>query len=223
VKRYATLSATVLTLVTASCSSPNSAADLTITQVRVIDSALTAPSWNLMADSVVAYRIAVGTPTSQDTLTDVLTPLPILVGDSILIGLRLSRSSEDAAHRHLFRRRLSPERLETWPLPSDVWSFYNDVAVSPDGRYFAYVAGGDSGTVALVRELETGREILRGGAGGGCDCDVDKNHARWFAPDSFEIAVAHIHTERGWQIVAGRASTRSLSVTAVENEPEWHR
>jgi hypothetical protein len=103
-----------------------------------------------------------------------------------------------------------------------VWPYYHDVVLSPDGRYIAYVADEDSGTVGVIRALGTGGEIVRAGAGGGCDCDVDLNHARWFAPDSFEIAVAHTHTGGGWQVIAGRASTKTTSVTRVATEPQWH-
>jgi hypothetical protein len=173
-----------------------------------------------MEDSVMVYTVEVRTSGGRDTLTDVLTPLPIVVGDSLVVGLRLNRTGQDEAGRLLFRRQLASDSTETWPLPSDVWFYYHDVVPSPDGRYFAYIAREGFGTVAVVRELETGREIVRGGAGGGCECDVDRNHARWFAPDSFEIAVYHI--DPGWQIVAGRASTRTAAVTRLEQEPAWH-
>ena len=218
----ASILAALVALGVASCSSANPPVAETRANLRVIDSAQTAPSWNLTADSVITYRIEVPTPRGRDTLIDVVTPLPILIGDSLVVGLRIATKSEDEAERRLFRFRISSGDLDIWPLPPDVWGYYNDVVPSPDGRYLAYVADSDSGTVGVVRELETGREILRGGRGGGCDCDVDLNHARWFPPDSFEIAVAHRDTQGDWHIIAGRASTRSLTVTRVAKEPGWH-
>jgi hypothetical protein len=169
----------------------------------------------------MTYRVEVRDGTRRDTLNDVLEPLPIVVGDSLIMGLRLNR---DHAARVLFRFRVSSSALEVWSLPSDVWDVYHDIVVSPNGQYFAYVGMGDSGTVAVVREVGTNVEIARGASGGGCECDVDLNHARWFAPDSFEIAVAHTHTDPGgWKLVAGRASERRASVSTLRQEPEWHR
>jgi hypothetical protein len=190
--------------------------------VHVLDSALTAPSWNPMADSVNTYRIAVATRGRGDTIVDVLAPLPTVVGDSAIVGVQLVRDDGEAG-RALFRWSPSRPGLETWPVPTDAWYVYEDIVPSPDGRYFAYVGSDDSGTVAIVRELGTGAEVIRGGAGGGCDCDVDLNHARWFAPDSFEIAVAHTATDRGWLLLAGRASTPRVSVSRLGSEPDWHQ
>lgn len=204
------------------CAAPDSTRDRATEPMRVIDSSLTAPSWNTMSDSVVTYRLEVRSAGTLDTLTAIVTPLPVLVDDSLIVGLRVTSRNGDQSERQLFRHNLSSGRLESWALPADVWAYYHDVVPSPNGRYFAYVASSDSGTVAVIRELGTGREVRRAGAGGGCDCDVDRNHARWFAPDSFEVAVDHTHTGRGWEIVAARASGQGLSITQVDKEPEWH-
>jgi hypothetical protein len=190
--------------------------------IRVVDSTSTSPGWDPMSDEVTVYRVEVGTGERRDTIADVLAPLPIISGDSLIVGLRLRRHGTNDAYRVLFRRRATASTLETWALPPDVWYLAHDVVPSPDGRHLAYVGQDDRGTVAVVRELRTGLEVARGGEGGGCNCDVDTNHARWFAPDSFEIAVAHTATDRGWRIVAGRASTRRVHVTTLSKEPKWH-
>jgi hypothetical protein len=138
------------------------------------------------------------------------------------------QASEDSStpQRQFFRLRLGQHRIETTPLPADVWLSYQDVLVSPDGRYVAYV-GEDTlpenpGTYGIVRNLRTGAVVVKGPGGGGCDCDEDFNHARWFAADSFEIAVAHTNTKSGWLRIAGDAATRRVHVDTLAEEPDWH-
>jgi hypothetical protein len=126
--------------------------------------------------------------------------------------------------RKVFRLRLRDHTLDTRPVPPDVWAFYQDFIFSPDGRYAAYVAEdpipGQTGTFAVVRDVLTGEIVARGPPGGGCDCDVDANYARWFPPDSFEIAVSHASTGAGWQRVSGRPH-RIVHVDTLKTEPEW--
>lgn len=78
------------------------------------------------------------------------------------------------------------------------------------------------GTYAVVRDLKSGQIVVKGPGGGGCDCDEDFNHARWFAPDSFEIAVAHTNRKAGWQRVSGKASAARMHVDTLADEPDWH-
>jgi hypothetical protein len=103
---------------------------------------------------------------------------------------------------------------------------FHDIVPSLDGRYFAYVAEDTTlsaqGAYAVVREIGTGRLVFSSTTRGGCDCDVDMNHARWLAPDSFEIAISLIDEPGGWEIVAGRASLRRFHVDRVPKEPVWH-
>src|SRR5437763_889438 len=78
------------------------------------------------------------------------------------------------------------------------------------------------GTYGIVRDLKTGAIVVRGPGGGGCDCDEDFNHARWFPPDSFEIAVAHSNSGGGWQRFSGKASASRVHVDTLSDEPDWH-
>jgi hypothetical protein len=73
----------------------------------------------------------------------------------------------------------------------------------------------------VVRDLQSGAVLIKGPGGGGCNCDEDFNHARWFPPDSFEIAVAHTNRKAGWQRVSGRVSTRRIHVDTLADEPDW--
>ena len=195
------------------------------TRINVLDSTFT-QSWQMMQDTGLVYRIAVISPVGADTIRDVIPPAPVVVGDTLVIGLVQASEDSSTPQRQFFRLRLGQHRIETTPLPADVWASYQDVLVSPDGRYIAYV-GEDTlpenpGTYGIVRNFATGEVMAKGPGGGGCDCDEDFNHARWFAPDSFEIAVARTNTKAGWQRIAGNATARRVHVDTLTQEPDWH-
>jgi hypothetical protein len=195
------------------------------TRIRVLDSTY-AQSWQPMEDTGTVYRIEVVSPLGADTIRDVIPPAPIVVGDSLVIGIIQQSEDSSTPERRIFRLRLGGHRVETGPLPPDVWSSYQDILISPNGRYVAYV-GEDTtpvnpGTYGIVRDLTTGEVVVKGPGAGGCDCDEDFNHARWFAPDSFEIAVAHTNTGSTWQRISGRASPRRIHVDTLNEEPDWH-
>ena len=195
------------------------------TQIRVIDSTYT-QSWEPMEDTGTVYRIEVVSPLGADTIRNVIPPAPVVVGDTLVIGLLQLSEDSSTPQRQIFRLRLGQHRIATSPIPDDVWPSYQDILVSPDGRYIAYV-GEDTtpanpGTYAIVRDLKTGQIAVRGPGGGGCDCDEDYNHARWFAPDSFEIAVAHSNSGGGWQRLSGKASAARVHVDTLTDEPDWH-
>jgi hypothetical protein len=195
------------------------------TKINVLDSTFTA-SWQTMQDTGVVYRIEIVSPAGADTIRDVIPPAPVVIGDTLVLGLVQVSEDSSTPQREIFRERLGQHRIETTPIPADVWSSYEDVLISPDGRYLAYV-GEDTtpenpGTYAVVRDLKSGQIVVKGPGGGGCDCDEDFNHARWFAPDSFEIAVAHTNRKAGWQRVSGKASARRMHVDTLSDEPDWH-
>ncbi|HXQ76867.1 MAG TPA: hypothetical protein VN797_01605 [Gemmatimonadaceae bacterium] len=216
------LTGTVMVVVSGACGAND---DRAATRIQVIDSAY-AQSWEPMEDTGTVYRIAVVSRLGTDTVRNVVPPAPIIVGDSLVIGLVQASEDSSTPQRQIFRLRLGQHRVETSPLPDDVWPSYQDVLVSPDGRYIAYV-GEDTtpanpGTYGIVRDLRSGSIVVKGPGGGGCDCDDDYNHARWFAPDSFEIAVAHRNTSGGWQRFSGKASASRVHVDTLNDEPDWH-
>lgn len=199
--------------------------DHAATRIQVLDSAYVT-SWEPMEDTGTVYRVAVSSPFGADTIRDVIPPAPIIVGDTLVLGLVQVSEDSSTPQRQIFRLRLGQHRVETSPLPDDVWPSYEDVLISPDGRYLAYV-GEDTtpanpGTYAIVRDLKSGAIVVKGPGGGGCDCDEDFNHARWFAPDSFEIAVAHTKGNGGWQRLSGKASASRVHVDTLTDEPDWH-
>jgi hypothetical protein len=199
--------------------------DRATTRINVIDSSYTT-SWQPMEDTGTVYRIEVVSPLGADTIRNVIPPAPIIVGDTLVIGLVQASEDSSTPQRQIFRLRLGKHQVETSPIPDDVWPSYQDMLVSPDGRYLAYV-GEDTtpanpGTYAIVRDLASGRIVVRGPGGGGCDCDEDFNHARWFPPDSFEIAVGHNNSGGGWQRFSGKASIARVHVDTLTDEPDWH-
>ena len=212
-------------LVAAGSGACNRDEDRSTTHITVLDSTYTS-SWAPMEDTGTVYRIAIVSPLSADTIRNVIPPAPVIVGDTLVIGLMQASEDSSTPQRQIFRLRLGQHRVETTPIPDDVWPSYQDVLISPDGRFIAYV-GEDTtpanpGTYAIVRDLKSGRIAVRGPGGGGCDCDEDFNHARWFAPDSFEIAVAHSNSNGGWQRFSGKASLPRVHVDTLNYEPDWH-
>ena len=195
------------------------------TDIRVIDSTYTS-SWAPMEDTGIVYRIEVVSPAGSDTIRNVIPPAPIVVGDTLVIGLVQASEDSSTPQRQIFRLRLGQHRVETTPIPEDVWPSYQDVLVSPDGRFLAYVAEDSTpanpGTYAVIRDIQSGRMVVRGPGGGGCDCDEDFNHARWFPPDSFEVAVAHRNTSGTWERFSGKASRARVHVDTLTDEPDWH-
>lgn len=191
--------------------------------LRVLDSTNSGAIWDAIEqpDSVTVYRIEVRSGAGSDTLTDVIPPLPFNVGDSIVVGLRLERVSVSEGRRQFFTFVPRTKRLATRPLPDD--AYFYDVMISPNGRYVAYVAVGRSGNLPIVRDFRTGTVLAHGPGGGGCECDIDRNHARWVSADSFEIAVAHhLGAEGDWLLFAGRASLRRVHTSRLNAAPRWH-
>lgn len=159
-------------------------------------------------------------------IEDVIGPLPQIVGRDTVLGLRLRRDSSDA-ERELFRVVLPTHHLTTWPLPSDVFSNFADVAIAPDGQYVAYVAdAGGAIPEARVRRFPDGPVVIHGPHAAGCECDVDLSHARWVSSDSFEIAVinraASGDTAQEWLLTAGRVNPPRQHTIGLRDEPTWH-
>ncbi|HWK89752.1 MAG TPA: hypothetical protein VNP72_07145 [Longimicrobium sp.] len=174
-------------------------------------------SWNPLENGVRVYRVELRARDRVRGINGVVSPMPVLVGDSLLTGIQIQGRS---AARFIFRVHARSGRRSFLPVPSDVWPLFHDVAISPDGRHVAYV-GGDLGFSAIVREVESGRLVVRGPALPGCGCTTDRSHARWVDADSFEVAVHGLGDAPGWQLVAGRASARRFRADTLASEPDW--
>src|SRR5688572_12250841 len=74
-------------------------------RIRVLDSTST-QSWELMEDIGTVYRIEVMSPLGADTIRNVIPPAPVVVGDSLVIGLVQLSEDSSTPRRHVFRLRL---------------------------------------------------------------------------------------------------------------------
>jgi hypothetical protein len=194
-------------------------------RLRTIDSAEAEYTWNdyELNGGAEVYRVEVQGAGRVDTLSDIIYPMPFGVDGDTVAGLRLFNKDKHEGERHLFVYLPANREMRTWPVPDDVWWHFYDVVISPDARYVAYVGADSSGTYPIVRELFTGRIIMRGAGGGGCECDSDRNHARWLNADSVEIAVAHHLGDEGfWLRLTGRPSKRVVHLDTLESAPKWH-
>ncbi len=170
------------------------------------------------------YLFEVRTPTSSDTLRDVVAPLPIAVGDSMVVGLALDEQAASGRTIVVFdvRRR----HVQREPQPSDAWSGQFDIAIAPDGDHLLYVremtpARSPFGEEAVIRRRSSGEIVVRGPPWRLCECDSDLHHARWITADSFEIATGATEG-RGWERLSGAISRKSVHIDTLPTEPNWH-
>lgn len=188
--------------------------------VKILDSAQAPYVWNELKDRVTLGRVAVTVAERTDTLVDVIDPdLMVVTGDTVA-GLRVRPRDRHSGERQLFIL-LPAFDFRAVPLTTDIPFYYRDVAISPTARYVAYVGSADEGDYPAVRDLSSGRIVVRGDGGGGCNCEVDLNHARWIDADSVEIATAYTSSRKGWLIFSARLSTRATHSSWVSKEPRW--
>lgn len=185
---------------------------------RTIDSAWTKKSWG--DEGLWIYRVEVRRGGRADTIPNIIDPQPFVAANDRVAGLQLVPKDTGESGRSIFIYSAADRKMRTWPVPDDVWYLYYDVMISPDARYVAYVA---NGWFPIVREIATNSIVLRDTTeGGGCECDSDRNHARWVNADSVEIAVAHhIKEPEGWLLLAGRPSTKAVHVKMLDKMPDW--
>lgn len=186
----------------------------------VIDSTW-APPWDPMDDSIAVYRVAVRHDQRTDTLSDVIGPWPVVVGDSAVLGLFLDRRDTT---RRIFVFDVRTTKTRAIDMPKDLFSNFTDVSISPDGRFVAYVGNSSAYPRAVARTL-AGEVIVRGRVQGGCDCDVDMNHARWVSADSFEIAIVNRANENHgapYILAAGSVRGRRLREVGIADARTWH-
>ena len=170
-----------------------------------------------MAEGMFTYRVRVLHNGQADTLTQIIPPLPFVVHNTV-VGFLLDTSTTE---RQSFRYTVAPRRVDRFPLPGDVWYFFYDVTIAPDGQHLLYLAADSAGNEwAVVRKWPRGEVVSIGPRRAVCECDVDRHHARWAATDTFQLA-----TEVGrdlWEIVAGTVSSGSFKVDTIRGEPQWH-
>jgi hypothetical protein len=134
------------------------------------------------------------------------TALPLTSGDSMLLGVAFDSSG---AAPGIFAFSLATRVLRQVPLGD---STATALAISPDGRFLAYVrADRQGGLTGLIRRFVNGPIVLETPriAVGGTDMEVGM--AKWLAPDS----VAFFFQPESL------ASTRWLRYRTGMREPAW--
>ena len=171
------------------------------------------------ADSIVVSTIEVTAPSFRDTIRNVLAPMPLLIGDSAIVGIAWDTTT---ASRQFFRVAKENHRVEFLKAPGDLSPYFADVSIGPDGRYLLYL-GVDPVAYerVIVRRWPNGAVVVRSPSTPSCDCDGDLHHAHWVSADSFEFAT-QIDAIR-WERIAGSVSSGRLQVDTVRGEPDWHR
>src|SRR5688572_19207339 len=155
--------------------------------VRLVDS-IPWVSYMGADDLGVLRRVEVRSATTVDTIPHVFTDFtPVLVGDSVIVGVRSDSAGNVVGAFHYYARR---GQLETLPFPSDLHLGSTDLRFSPDGRHIAYVRVDSlQRAEGVVREWPAGTVVattlpLRVPEG-----DVLRGAARWSSPRDFEIFV----------------------------------
>ena len=162
-----------------------------------------------------ANNIEVRVGARYDTITGVTFPDPIQLADTALLGL----VEDSTGDRRLFSFSASTRRITYHPLPLDLWHWFTDVSISPDGRLVVYLAASDTFEQPVVRKWPSGPVLARGPTRPECECDVDRHHAHWVTADSFELATK-IGNGR-WLRVSGSAPRWLIHVDTLRAEPQW--
>ena len=163
-----------------------------------------------------AYDLVVKSTYGTDTIPNQTGLDPVRIGDTLLVGLVVGDSG-----RQFFRYDARSHRVALLPLPTDVWFFFNDVAISPAGKYVVYLARIDTANQVVVREWPHGSVVVRGPLEPDCECDVDSHHAHWVTPDSFEVATSIDEQRHLWLRVAGNVRTRRVRTDTLRTDPRW--
>jgi hypothetical protein len=135
------------------------------------DTALEGPA------TIPLYHVVFDRAGRVDTVPGVLVTSPASLADSVIVGYGVTLPDGPA---YGFRFDLRSSSLRRFAAPDDLQPGLTDIAVSPGGRYAAYVRfTGDDSAHGVVRDLRTNAVVRRTGAvrtGGG---DVLSGAAAW--------------------------------------------
>ena len=96
----------------------NTGDDANRTRINVLDSTFT-ESWQMMQDTGLVYRIEVISPAGADTIRDVIPPAPVIVGDTLGIGLVRAAEDSSPQERQFCRLGLVHQPHEAAPAPAE--------------------------------------------------------------------------------------------------------
>ena len=201
------------------CHSGEHASSASGLRTRVVDS-VRGRAWWRNDDSMFTYLVEIRATNSADTVRGVVPPLPTILGDTQVMGLRVDTAKYD---RVIFTYDARSHRVEDQSLPLDAWPGLFDFSISPGGEYLLYVTwvSGPIGEVAVIRNRRSGERVLTGPRWALCECDSDDHHAHWVTADSFEIARG-VSSRSPWERFSGSVSRRSVHTDTLPAEPHWH-
>lgn len=161
-------------------------------------------------------RVAVRSGGRVDTIPGVVTDaLPVLVGDTAVVGLR---SDRDLAVG-LFRYDVRTRQVRDLPRPAG-WAPFGAPALAPDGRHVAWV-GADSATwsYGAVARVADGAVVYRGPTVGSRETDARVDDVRWTGPTQFEIRIDLPLEVRGTFRLRGLVSPGRAVIDTVPDAP----
>lgn len=141
--------------------------------------------------------------------------VPLLVGDSLVIGVRSDSLGEILGVFH-YRAKLG--RIERVPLPIDLKRGITDFRISPDGRHIAYVRFDEPGpAVGIVRVWPTESIVAITPGIAVPEGDVMRGAARWQNSETFEIFIDPFNDgSNRWVRFRGRLGNAGFAIdTAV--------
>lgn len=194
-------------LLAAACTPPRTASGPApgAVQVALVDSL----PYQTELDEGVLHRVQVRSPAGVDTIPSILTHLlPVVLADGTVMGF--AWEAADLVSAFTWHPRRPMPRLVA--LPEDVDRMFTTPALSPDGRYLAYVTYQPQGFGrGVVRRGVAGEVIVRTDSVEVPATDAAFNFAQWKDAQTFEIFVDV--GETGWHRFTG---TVSAGVTRVD-------
>lgn len=159
------------------------------------------------------HRVRVLDSARVDTLRGVLTgETPMLLGDSAIVGIR--QQDDRAVGLFYYDRRL--HRIRNIAPPPE-WMAYATPALSPDGRFVAYLAqnseGRGYGAVAAVPSM---RVVYRAAPVTMLETDAGVEHISWTDATHFEIMISLTVATGGEQRIRGTVTPLSVQVDTVK-------
>ena len=174
----------------------------------------------LSADDVgVLHRVELRSGATIDTVPAVLTDIvPVLVGDSLVIGIRFDSLGNVLGAFQYYART---GRLELVPIPSDLHLGATDMRFSPDGRHLAYVRFDSlQRAEGIVREWPSGTVVARTPSLKVPVGDALRGAARWTSPTDFELMVDPFETTvNRWVRFRGKLGVPGLVIDTATALP----
>jgi hypothetical protein len=162
-------------------------------------------------------KVRVGTATGFDTLAGVLVDqLPVVVGDSILYGIRAEQDDSPG----LFTYSRSRRQLRMLP-PLEGWQPFQEPEIAPDGAHVAFLAKDSTDNYyGAVATLPAGKVMFRGPPMSPLETDTGIDEISWSDANHFEIDIAITYKVGGKQRIRGSLSPLKVTIDTMRDRPQ---